>query len=151
MKAKDVFSPNLKTILLEGLAYLLWLVNILVCVAAVIQISSMVNALWVMFGGDRYSLSLVNQVCLLLGGLSAFIYVMVLYGYYRDSAKQVQRLEEDGAALRASVLPPGRPGGWSIDLGVSTLLRRFAITTAIPLGIFIVFWAAVQVALSYSS
>jgi hypothetical protein len=151
MNAKDVFSPNLQTILLEGLAYLLWLVNILVCVSAVIEIASMANALWVMFGGDRYSLSLVNQVCLLLGGLSAFIYVMVLNSYYREGTKQVRRPERNSPALRAPVLPPSRLGGWSFDPRVTNLLRRFAITTAIPLGMFILLWAAVQVALSYSS
>jgi hypothetical protein len=149
MKAKDVFSPNLKPTLLEGLAYLLWLVNILVCVGALIQISSIADALWVMFGGDRYSLSLLNQVCVLLGGLSAFIYVMILQGYYRDSVTQDRRQEGDHAAVRPPVFSSSSSAGWSTNYGVINLLRRFAITTAIPVGMFILSLTALQLAQSY--
>ena len=69
MKTQIASSPTPKNILLYGLGYLLWLVNSLVCVVAVIQLRSAVNVIWVALGGDRYTLSLVNQVCLLLGVL----------------------------------------------------------------------------------
>jgi len=148
MKTRIVFSPDLEDILLEGLAYLLWLVNTVVCVVVVLQICSMVNALWVVFGGDRYSLSLVNQVLLLLGGFIAFVYVMVLGVAYRQSAKQVRRPVKDDAALRAPVLRRGRLAGWLTDSRVVALLRRFAVTTAIPIGAFILSLLAAQVALN---
>ena len=148
MKTKIVISPDLEDILLEGLAYLLWLVNILVCVAAVVQIASIVNALWIVFGGDRYTLTLVNQVCWLLGGFIAFVYVMVQYGVYRESTKRVRRSVKEGSALRAPVLPQGLLAGWLTDSRVATLLRRFAITTVIPLGLAIFSRIAARVALN---
>ena len=141
MKTKIAISPDVQDLLLEGLAYLLWLINLLVCVAAVLQIGSMVNALWIMFGGDRYSLSLVNQVWFLLGGFTAFVYVMVLYGAYREGVKRV-RWPED----KPPVLDRGGLAGWLTDSRVIALLRRFAVTTAIPIGAFIVCRIAIQIA-----
>ena len=149
MKTKVALSSDLKAVFFEGLAYLLWLVNILVCVAALIQISSMVNALWVMFGGDRYSLALVNQVCMLLGGLGVFVYVMILQGYYHESVKQDRRQEVNGPAGRAPVLSSSRSAAWSMHPQVITLLRRFAITTAIPIGMLVLSIALFQLAQSY--
>jgi len=148
MKTKIAFSPGLEDILLEGLAYLLWLVNILVCIGTVLQIGSIVNALWVVFGGDRYTLSLVNQVWFLLGGFIAFVYVMVLYGAYRESVKRVRQPVKDRAALGAPDLDRDRFAGRSSDSRVVALLRRFAITTAIPIGALILSLLAAQVALS---
>lgn len=150
MKTNTVFSPDLVDILLEGFAYLLWLVNTLVCVVVVLQMQSMVNALWVVIGGDRYSLSLVNQVFLLLGGFITFVYVMILLGGYRESAKRVRRPVKDGAALRAPDLRHGRLAGWLADSRVIALLRRFAVATAIPIGVFILSLLVAQVALSIS-
>lgn len=60
MKTNPAPPLTLKDILLYVLAYLLWLVNVVVCVAAVIQFRSTVNVLWVALGGDRYSLGLVS-------------------------------------------------------------------------------------------
>jgi hypothetical protein len=150
MKTKIALSPDLEDTLLEGLAYLLWLVNILVCVAAVLQIGSIVNALWIVFGGDRYSLSLVNQVYWLLGGFIAFVYVMVLYGNYGECAKRVRRPGKKDTASQPPVLDRGRLAGWSIDSRVITLLQHFTVTTAIPIGTFIVSRVATQIALNIS-
>ena len=148
MKTRIALSPDLEDTLLEGLAYLLWLVNILVCVAVVIQIGSIVNAVWIVFGGDRYSLSLFNQVYWLLGGLIAFVYVMVLYGNYGECAKRVRRPLEGHAPLREPVLRRGRFAGWLSDGRVVALWRRFVITTAIPLGLYISFRILATVALN---
>ena len=146
MKTKIALSPGVQDLLLEGLAYLLWLVNLLVCVAALLQIGSIVNAVWIVFGGDRYSLSLVNQVWFLLGGFITFVYVMVLYGAYRDRVKRLRQLREKDIALPAPVLDHGGLAGWLTDSSVIALLRRFAITTAIPIGAFIVCRIATQIA-----
>ena len=62
MKTNTTSPLALKDILLYVLAYLLWLVNVVVCVAAVIQFRATVNVLWVALEGDRYSLGLVNQL-----------------------------------------------------------------------------------------
>lgn len=100
------------------LVYLLWLVSMVVCVAAVLQLRAAVNVLWVALGGNRYSLGLVNQVTLLLGGFVALIYVLFLEGYYRQAARR----------------------------GVS-LFRPFAVTMAVPLAVIVLSLAAVEVAL----
>jgi hypothetical protein len=148
MKTKIAISPDLEDILLEGFGYLLWLVNILVCVAALFQIGSIVNTLWIMFGGDRYTLTLVNQVWLLLGGFIAFVYVMVLYGDYRECARRVRQPVKASAALGTPILDPGRPASRPTESRVVALLRRFAVTTAIPLGLAIFFRILAMFALS---
>ncbi|MDH7487308.1 MAG: hypothetical protein QHJ81_13675 [Anaerolineae bacterium] len=104
--------------LVYALAYLLWLVSAAVCAAAVIQVRSTVNVLWVALGRDRYSLGLVNQVVLLLGGLAAFTYAVFLEGYYRAGAK--------------------RP---------YLLLQRFGVMIAIPLGVFLLALIMLEVTL----
>ncbi len=118
MKTDNPSPRTPKGILLHVLAYLLWLVSIAVCVAAVLQLRSTVNVLWVALGGDRYSLGLANQVTLLLGGLAAFVYVVFLEGYYREGVRR-------GASL----------------------LRRFAITIAVPLGVIALCLALLEIAL----
>lgn len=106
-----------KDILLYILAYLLWLVSIAACVVAVMQLQTAANALGAALGSNRYTLRLVNQVCLLLGGLAAFAYAVFLEGYYREG---VQR---------------------------GILLRRFARTITIPLGVIGLSLVLVEVAL----
>ena len=119
MKTNFDRATSPKDILLYAAAYLLWFVNILVCTEAVIQFLSLVDLLWIIFQGDRYALSLVNQVTLLAGGLIAFVYVMSLEHTYRACVDH----EEQGAHTREQQL--------------RTLLRYFARTTAIPLGVVI--------------
>jgi hypothetical protein len=87
MKTNTASLLASKGILLQVLAYLLWLVSVVVCVAAIVQLRSAVNVLWVALRGDRYSLGLVNQLCLILGGLAAFVYILFLEYYYRSTAK----------------------------------------------------------------
>ena len=99
------------------LAYLAWLVSIAACVAALFQFQSAVNVLGASLGANRYALRLLNQLTLLLGGLAAFIYVVFLEGYYRAGA------------------------------GRGVLLRRFAMTIAIPLGLAALSLALVEIAL----
>jgi hypothetical protein len=149
MKTQIDSSPTLKNFLLYGLAYLLWLVNMLVCVAVIIQLRSTVNVFWVALGGDRYSLSMVNQVCLLLGGFVAFVYVMSLENHYRESI--THRAEKDGIrndlAEKASTQRKAELQRRLTDLGLGILLRRFAITTAIPLGVCLAALVALEIAL----
>jgi len=149
MKTLLTPSPAVKDVLLRGLAYLLWLVNIGVCTLALLQLLSTVNVFWVVLGGDRYSLALVNQVCLLLGGFVVFVYVMCLESHYRESV--TRRVEtsiiNDDAAGKASSQLPTRVGQQLTDLGLGILLQRFAITTALPIGVWLASLAALEVAL----
>jgi hypothetical protein len=140
---------TLKDILLYALAYVLWLVNVVVCVAAVIQFRSTVNVLWVALGGDRYSLGLVNQLSLLLGGLAAFIYVVFLEGYYRQSiTRRGQKPQVGGDAAAYTPAPPSsRISQWLNTVGLTVLLRRFAITTAVPLGLYVASLGVLEVGL----
>ncbi len=121
MKTDRLPSPAPRRVLPYVIAYLCWLVSIAACVAAVLQLRSAVNVLWVAAGGARSSLGLANQVTLLSGSLAAFVYIMFLEGYYRDGA---------------------RPGA-----GRASLLRRFAITLAVPVGVFALSLALVELAL----
>ncbi len=93
------------------------MVSIAACVAAVFQIQSAVNVLGAALGADGYALRLANQVTLLLGGLAAFIYVVFLEGHYREGAR------------------------------LDVLLRRFAVTIAILLGIVALSLALVEIGL----
>jgi hypothetical protein len=87
------------------------------CVAAFFQFQSAVNVLGASLGANRYALRLLNQVTLLLGGLAALIYVVFLEGYYRPGARR------------------------------SVLLRRFAVTIAVPLGVAALALALIEIAL----
>ncbi len=102
-------------------AYLLWLVNMVVCAAALLEFRSAVNTVWLMTGSDFGALGVVNQVILLLGGLVALIYVAFLESYYRRCVPQV-----------------------------SALLRRVAWTTAIPVGVLLASRLASYLASSFS-
>jgi hypothetical protein len=149
MKTNTTSPLALKDILLYVLAYLLWLVNVVVCVAAVIQLRSTVNVLWVALGGDRYSLGLVNQLSLLLGGLAAFIYVVFLEGYYRQSiTRRGQKPQAGGDAAAHTPAPPSsRISQWLNTVGLTVLLRHFAITTAVPLGLYVASLGVLEVGL----
>ncbi|MCX6032739.1 MAG: hypothetical protein NT169_26080 [Chloroflexi bacterium] len=149
MKPKPASALTPKGVLLYVLAYLLWLVSIVVCVVAVIQLRATANALWAALGGDRYSVGVVNQVSLLLGGLAALIYVMYLESYYRGSVtRRVQRPEASSAApTQGPVLRRSRISQWLTRVGLAVLLRRFAITIAIPLGVIVISLALLEVAL----
>ena len=120
-----------KDILLYAVAYLLWFVNILVCVEAIIQSLALIDLFWAVTRSDRYALSLVNQAFLLVGGFIAFVYVMSLEHNYRACVDH----EETDA--------PARNGRLRI------LLRYFARTTAIPLTICLValavLWVSVRI------
>ncbi|MBI5032920.1 MAG: hypothetical protein HZB51_20560 [Chloroflexi bacterium] len=134
-----VTSPTLNHILLYGLIYILWFVNIVVCVAALAQVRSLVSVLWIAAGNDVYSFGLINSICLLVGGIVAFTFVMFLEGYYRASFERpVQATASpDQSSIRQKLT------NWKLDI----LLRRFAMTTAIPLGVLIVAWVALEIAL----
>jgi hypothetical protein len=118
MKTEPTSAPAPRRALRQALAYLLWLVSVAACVAAVLQLRSAVNALWAALGGNRYSLGLANQVSLLLAGFAAFVYVIFLEGYYREAARR----------------------------GTS-LLRRFGVTMAVPVGVILLSLVGVEVAL----
>ncbi len=108
---------TLTHVLFYVLAYLLWLVNFVVCIVALIEFRSAINAFWVMTGHSRYTLGLADQLSILLGGLVAFVYVVFLESYYRRSVAQVP-----------------------------ALLRRFAWTIAIPISLLLVSLALRQIA-----
>lgn len=148
MKTNTTFSPALTNILLHVLAYLLWLVTIVVCVAAVIQLRSAINVLWVVLGGDRHLLGLANQLSLLLGSLVAVIYIVFLEGYYRQSITRRGHERAGGDATAHTPAPPSsRVSRWLNTLGLTVLLRRFAMTLAIPLGLCIVSLGVIAIGL----
>jgi hypothetical protein len=137
MKTESPSPLTPRRVLLYVLAYALWLVATAACVMAVIQVRSMVNVLWIMLGGDRYSLGLVNQAVLLLGGLAAFIYMMLLESHYRESITPERQRPEttDDISGQAPASRRARRPRWLTGGGLGELLRRFAITTVVPLGI----------------
>ena len=93
--------------------------------------------LWMALGGDRYVLMAVNQVCVLLGGFIAFCYVMLMESYLRESNGQSIAFtsHKNGLAQRLT--------NW----GVALLFKRFAIATAIPLGVLVICLVVMQIAL----
>jgi hypothetical protein len=149
MKTESPSPLTPRCVLLYVLAYVLWLVATVACVMAVIQLRSTGNAIWVILGGDRYSLDLVNQLILLLGGLTAFVYVMWLESHYRESVTHKERGPEAGGDVsgQAPALHQDRLPRWLTRGGVDVLLRRFATTTAIPLGIVVLSLATLEVAM----
>jgi hypothetical protein len=110
-------SRTPQRVLLYVTAYLFWLLSIVACALAALQLSSTANVLVGLLSGNRYAARLANQASLLVVGLAAFAYAMFLEGYYREGA---------------------RSGGG--------LLRRFAITVAVPLGVFVVSLALSEIA-----
>ncbi len=147
MKTNAATPLALKDILLYVLAYLLWLVNIVICLAAVIQFRSAANVLWVALGQSHWTLGLVSQLAVLLGGLAALIYVLFLESYYRHSVKRrVQKPEGGDVSIQAQVSQQGRIAQWLTDPRLAVLSRRFIITTAIPLSLVVVSLVITEVA-----
>ncbi|MBI5302678.1 MAG: hypothetical protein HY868_11115 [Chloroflexi bacterium] len=143
MKTEINSSPMWKDIALFFLAYLLWLMNIVVCMVALLQFRSAVNALWPVFGGDRYALGLVNQLSILLGGLAAFVYVMFLESVYRTSVTH----RDEKSAAQALAQPQTRRAPSLTDSRLVILLKKFAITTAIPLAAWLASLGGLEIAL----
>jgi hypothetical protein len=108
VKAGVMSQAAWQHILFYILAYLLWLVNTAVCVLALLEFRSAVNVFWVMTGRSLWALGLANQAGLLPGGLAVLAYVVCLEGYYRGCVAQLY-----------------------------ALLRRFAWTIAIPIGVLL--------------
>ena len=134
---------TLKGILLFVLAYLLWLVSIVACIVAVVEFRSAINVLWAMTGHSRWTLGLADQLSVLLGGLVAFVYVLFLESYYRRSVTQQSKKPETGN----DVSSPSRVSQRLNNLALYVLLRRFAWTMAIPIGLLVASLAMRQVAL----
>jgi len=149
MKTEPDSRLTPKRILLYALAYLLWLVNIAVCMAAIIQLRAAVNVLWAALGGNHYLLGLADQLILLVGGLAGFIYVVFLEGYYREGvARRVQRSEAaSDVSLQVSASRRGWLSRWLARAGLDVLLRRFVVTTAVPLGVLALSLVLLEVAL----
>ena len=148
-------QPTPKKFLLHVLAYLLWLVSTAACVVALLQFRLAVAVLWAALGGNQYAIRLFNQVSLLLGGLAVLIYVIFLEGYYRESLRhRTGRPVSSGTTpirgpfqRRSRIsrwLTPSPTGLGSTKLAV--LLRRFAITVAVPLGVLLLSQALLGVA-----
>jgi hypothetical protein len=115
----DLDSPRaLQSIARYAAAYLFWLASIVVCALAVLELSSGLNVLVAALSDNRYAARLVNQASLLVVGIVAFAYAMFLEGYYREGARS-------GAGM----------------------LRRFAVTIAVPLGVFLVSLAVREITL----
>ena len=139
MRTESVPLQTLEKIVLYGIAYLLWLVNGIVCLAVVIQLRSTVNVLWAALGGDRYSLGLVTQVSVILGGIGALVYVMFLESSFRESATRRKQKPEPSDVVSARVSTvPSRFMQWLTRVGLYVLLRCFVIATTIPLGLLAV-------------
>jgi len=142
-KVDRVSRTTLKDILLFVLAYLLWLASIVACIVAVVEFRSTINALWLVTGHSRWTLGLVDQLSVLLGGLVAFVYVLFLESYYRRSVEQRSLKTEAGN----DVSPPSQVSGRLNDQRLCVLLRRFAWTIAIPIGLSVVSLVMRQAAL----
>jgi len=147
MKRGNAPSPTLERALPRAFAYLLWLVSVAVCAVAVIQLSSTLNMLWVLLGHDRHSASAVYQVSLLVGGLAALVYALFLEGYYRESVTRKTPSPEAGGAAPETPVRSGRLSRWLTRVGLDVLLRRCAITLAIPIGVAVLSRALLEVAL----
>ena len=145
MRTNPTAPPARQDFLLYLLAYLLWLVNIVVCLAAVLQFRSTLNVLWGVFGHSRYTLGLADQLSLLVGGLAVFAYVVFVESYYRQSVTHRDQ-EPPGGKAATQARPQGRFSQWLTQSGLAVLLRRFAITTAIPLGVYIASVVAYEIA-----
>jgi hypothetical protein len=148
MKVGLMTRTTLQSTLLYVLAYLLWLVNIVVCIVAVIEFRSAINVLWAMSGQSRYSLGLVNQLSLLIGGFAAFVYVVFLESFYRKSVMHRDQRPEHVKDLstQEQASPQSRIAQWLTRSGFLVLLKRFAITIAIPLGLLVVSLVMTEVA-----
>ncbi len=114
------------------LAYALWLITVLMCVQAILQIRLSVSAVWVVGGADRYRVALVDQSSLLLVGFAAFMYLVWVEHYYREG---VMLRISPKLSDKVPMLPQGRVAGKLAGLGLDLVLRRFAFTFAIPLGL----------------
>ena len=68
-KADPVTRTARQDILLYALAYLLWLINIVVCTVVVLEFRSTINLLWMTTSHSRWTLGLADQLSVLLGGL----------------------------------------------------------------------------------
>jgi len=134
----------LKDVLLYSLAYLLWVISALACAAAVVQFREVLNVFWITTGHSRYTLGLIDQLSLLVGGLVAFIYVIFLESYYRQSvAHRDPKASRDAAT---PTRPQIRLAQWLAGQGLVVLLRRFAVTIAVPLILLILAWAMNELA-----
>ena len=119
-------------ILLYALAYLLWLINIVVCTVVVIEFRSTINLLWMTTGHSRWTLGLADQLSVLVGGLVAFVYIMFLESYYRRSI-----MPQSKPGTVNDVSSPSRVSQRFDSQGLYVLLRRFAWTIAIPAGLLV--------------
>lgn len=131
------------------LAYILWFIMMGVGWLAVSQTRMMLNVLWPVLGGNRWVLRAVDRwgmVILVMAWLGA---VVTLENYYRGAISQT-RLRRERAAVGGSPLPRTTSTNpviqclarWELDL----LARRFAITIAIPIGLFLVTYTIKQLA-----
>ncbi len=135
MKTNTITRRTPREVTLYVLAYVLWLVTLLICILAVLQLRVAVNAVCLAAHVDRYTLSLIDQLCIILGGFLAFLYVMYLEHYYREGVTlRIRPPRPGGDSLNAArIVPKGRVWQWLAGLGLDILLRRFALTFAIPL------------------
>ncbi len=149
MKTDIAAQRTPRGIALYVLAYVFWLLTLLMCLAAVLQIRVAVNAVCVAAGVDHYALGVIDQVCLLLVGLVAFVYAIYLEHYYRESVTlRITPPRPGGDSLAAArMVPKGRVWQWLARLGLDILLRRFAVTFAIPLCLFLLALVVLQIAL----
>ncbi len=134
MKTDQANQTSVREIVVYALAYALWLITMVMSIVAVLQIRVAVSALSVLNGADQYTVPLVDQACLLLLGLAAFIYVIWLEHYYREAVilRTKPKLTDK--------VPPLPKGGILQGLGergLDLLSRRFAFTFALPLGLFL--------------
>ncbi len=90
------------------LAYALWLASMGVGVVALLELRLTASEVWVLTGHSLETLAVANQAGLLVGGLVVLVYVLWLEEYYRCCAARLY-----------------------------TLLRRFAWTVAIPVGVLL--------------
>lgn len=145
MKTNPPTQPSWPRPVTYGLAYVLWLLTIVMALLAVLQTRVAVSALWVLSGADRYAVALVDQVYLLVIGFAAFVYVMWLEHYYRTG---VELRIDPKLSDKIPPLPEGRVMRQVSERGLDLLLRRFAFTFSIPLCLFLLSLVAYQITLN---
>lgn len=139
-------ASGLKRLALYALAYLLWLLVVAACIVAVVQFRSAMNVLWPALGGNSYSLGLVNQVTLLLGGLLAFGYVVLLESSLREAV--ARGLGQDSGLARLSPEAMRNPlTPWLRSYGCDLLLWRFGQAIGVPLVVIVLSFVLLEIGL----
>ncbi len=136
-------NPDLtiKDIFRYILAYLLWVLTAVTGMFAMLQFRNLLNIAWPMLGGNRWVLRPVDRFALIGMGLLWLAYNIFLENHYR-SAVTYFRVVRYKKKMGYSLPPvPESPQNsimqWLAKRGMALLIRRFALTFVVPLGLLV--------------